>query len=115
MLLADTNKILLYNKTTDMRKSINGLSIIISQELEENPTDGGMYVFYNKQYDKIKILYWYKNGFSLLYRRLEKKRFKLGQIIDKKMISYAELVMIFEGVDIKKVRRFKSLKYSRFT
>ena len=48
-------------------------------------------------------------------RRLEKKRFKLGQIIDKKMISYAELVMIFEGVDIKKVRRFKSLKYSRFT
>ena len=66
MLLADTNKILLYNKTTDMRKSINGLSIIISQELEENPTDGGMYVFYNKQYDKIKILYWYKNGFSLL-------------------------------------------------
>ena len=115
MLLADTNKILLYYKTTDMRKSINGLSIIISEDLGRNPTDGGIYVFYNKQYDKIKILYWYKNGFSLLYRRLEKQRFKLSQIMDKKMISYGELVMIFEGVDIKKVRRFKPLKYNKFT
>jgi len=61
---------------TDMRKSINGLSIIVSEQLGCNPYDGSVFVFCNRGRDKLKILYWEHNGFWLAYRRLEKGKFK---------------------------------------
>ena len=67
-MLPNNCQILLYNKTVDMRKSIDGLSIIISEHLHLNPSDGSIHIFYNKQYDKLKMLYWHKNGFNLLYK-----------------------------------------------
>ncbi|WP_141235615.1 IS66 family insertion sequence element accessory protein TnpB [Pseudoalteromonas sp. NBT06-2] len=60
---------------TDMRKSINGLSIIVAEQLELDPLNQAWYVFCNKQRDKLKILFWDTNGFWLYYRRLEQGRF----------------------------------------
>ena len=54
-MLPNNCQILLYNKTVDMRKSIDGLSIIISEYLHLNPSDGSIHIFYNKQYDKLKM------------------------------------------------------------
>ena len=71
-------EILLYNLPTDMRKSINGLSILVHEELSENPgCIGKVYVFCNRSRDKIKLLYWDGNGFCLLYKRLDKGRFRI--------------------------------------
>ncbi|MCH2057863.1 MAG: IS66 family insertion sequence element accessory protein TnpB [Thalassotalea sp.] len=61
---------------TDMRKSINGLSIIVAEQLELDPLNQAWYVFCNKQRDKLKILFWDTNGFWLYYRRLEQGRFQ---------------------------------------
>ena len=49
---------------TDMRKSINGLSIIVAEQLELDPLNQAWYVFCNKQRDKLKILFWDTNGFG---------------------------------------------------
>jgi transposase len=57
---------------TDMRKSINSLSLIVSDVLEMDPLSRPWFVFCNRPRDKLKILFWDTNGFWLYYRHLEK-------------------------------------------
>ena len=60
---------------TDMRKSINTLSILVSDILKMNPCSGHLFLFRSRRGDKIKILYYEENSFTLWYRRLERGRF----------------------------------------
>jgi transposase len=113
-MLPNNCQILLCNKTVDMRKSIDGLSIIISEHLNLNPSDGSIHIFYNKQYDKLKMLYWHKNGFNLLYKRLEKERFKIPKLVAARCITYEQLRWLFDGLDIDQITGFKPLKYSKY-
>jgi len=69
-------KVYLVTGFTDMRKSINGLSIIVSESLSLDPLSQAWFVFCNKQRNKLKILFWDTNGFWLYYRRLEQGRFQ---------------------------------------
>ena len=59
----------------DMRKSIDTLCMIISEELKMNPIDGSLFLFRGKSDNKLKALYYETNCFTLWYRRLEKGRF----------------------------------------
>lgn len=80
MWLTGDLKVWLYSNPTDMRKSIDGLSIIISEKLSKNPCGPDLFVFYNNAKNKLKILYYDKNGFCLWYKRLEKGRFLLPNL-----------------------------------
>ena len=60
---------------TDMRKQINGLSIIVSENLAMDPFGGNLFLFCNRKRRILKILYWDKNGFCLWLKRLEKDKF----------------------------------------
>jgi len=63
-MLSDVNlKVYLATGSTDMRKSINGLSILISECLELNPLSGNLFAFCNRKKNIIKILYRDRNGF----------------------------------------------------
>ena len=66
----------LYRKFVDFRKSINGLAAIIEAETDLLLGSGALFLFTNKQRDKIKVLYWDTTGFALWYKRLEKATFK---------------------------------------
>lgn len=61
---------------TDLRKSIDGLSIIVQESFKLDPFSRNLYVFCNRKRDKIKILEWDTSGFWLHYKRLEKDHFK---------------------------------------
>lgn len=61
---------------TDMRKSINGLSAIVEGSFELDPFDGALFVFCNRNRDRVKILEWDVDGFWLYFKRLEKGRFR---------------------------------------
>lgn len=61
--------------TTDMRKSIDGLAAIAQYSFDLDPFDTSLFVFCNKDRNKLKILQWDNNGFWLYYRRLERGRF----------------------------------------
>ena len=58
-----------------MRKSFDGLSGLINNELKKNPLSGDVFIFINKRRDRIKLLIWDRTGFWLFYKRLEKGRF----------------------------------------
>ena len=78
MKLDDLNlpQIYLYREVVDFRKSINGLAAIVASETDFSFASGALFLFTNKQKDKIKILYWDETGFALWYKRLEKDKFK---------------------------------------
>lgn len=61
---------------TDLRKSIDGLAMIVQESFKLDPFSKSLFVFCNRKQDKIKILQWDHNGFWLYYKRLEKGRFK---------------------------------------
>lgn len=69
-------EIYLYRESVDFRKSINGLAAIIENDTDLPLGSGALFLFINKQRDKIKVLYWDKTGFALWYKRLEKAKYK---------------------------------------
>ena len=95
-----TEQVYLATGFTDMRKSINGLSIIVSEQLGFNPYNGSVFVFCNHARDKLKILYWEHNGFWLAYRRLEKGKFKWPMAGEGNIISLSlrELQWLLAGL-----------------
>lgn len=60
---------------TDLRKSIDGLAVLVKESFQLDPFSSGLFVFCNRKKDKLKILHWEHNGFWLYYRRLEKGKF----------------------------------------
>lgn len=98
---------------TDMRKSINGLSIIVAQHFELDPFSGHLFVFCNRCRNIMKILYWDRNGFCLWHKRLEKDKFKWPESPGETfMIDERELMWLMEGLDLKQQTAHKRLKYS---
>ena len=72
----DIEHVWLARDPVDFRKGINGLSIVVEEQLAHDPFSGQLFVFINKARDKIKALYWERSGFCLWQKRLEKERFK---------------------------------------
>ncbi|WP_164711751.1 IS66 family insertion sequence element accessory protein TnpB [Vibrio zhugei] len=66
----------LYREFVDFRKSINGLALLIESDTDLELGSGALFLFTNKQRDKIKVLYWDQTGYALWYKRLEKAKFK---------------------------------------
>jgi transposase len=61
---------------TDMRKSIDGLAVLVKERFKLDPFSNCLFVFCNRNRDKLKILHWEHNGFWLFYRRLEEGKFE---------------------------------------
>ena len=111
----DSVKVLIYNQPVDMRRAIDGLSTTVAEQLRESPTSGTLYVFYSRGKDKLKVLYWERNGFCLFYKRLEKGRFQLPAPGSKTMtISKQQLRWLLEGLDISKIKGHARLTYDIF-
>ena len=98
--------------STDMRKAINSLSILVEATLRLDPFSGHLFVFCNRGQTILKVLYWDRNGFCLWQKRLEKHRFKWPRNSDEVMeIGAQELSFILEGLDIQTVRPLEELNY----
>jgi len=98
----------------DFRKSIAGLSVLVEQELELNPFGSALYVFINRQRDKIKVLYWHRNGFCLWLKRLETDKFawpKDGESATQ-TIALQEFEWLLEGFDLWRNQPHKTLHFT---
>jgi transposase len=95
-------EVFLYRDFVDFRKSINGLSLIVEQQMMLSPLTGSVFVFCNKGRDKLKVLYWDKTGFALWYKRLEKDKFKWPKKLNDTSLNLTEqqLHWLFDGFDV---------------
>ncbi|MFO7901154.1 MAG: IS66 family insertion sequence element accessory protein TnpB [Pirellulaceae bacterium] len=94
-------KVYLAQGHTDMRCQIHGLAAWVEDVLQADPFSSLLFVFCNRARDKIRVLVWYRNGFWLLYWRLEKQRFWWPPGTDQGAMEFSvrELQWLLEGLD----------------
>ena len=96
-------KIYFGTQLVDMRNGIDGLRTVVEQALKKDPYEGHLFVFVGKAKDKIKILYWNKNGFVLHLKRLEKGRFQMPDVDERRTkveMEATQLAMLLDGIDL---------------
>ncbi len=97
---------------TDMRKSINGLSILVADQLDLDPLSGHLFAFCNRKRDIIKVLYWDRNGFCLFHKRLERDRFKWPETAESVLnIHGHELSWLLDGLSVYQHEAHQQLSY----
>jgi transposase len=98
----EPSDVYLHLEAVDFRKSINGLVVVVEQQLELSPLSDALFIFSNKKRDKLKILYWDKTGFALWYKRLEKHRFKWPRdnALSRLVLSEQQLNWLLDGYDV---------------
>lgn len=92
----------LCSEPVDFRKAIGGLSVLVEQAFGLDPFAPALYVFTNRHRNRIKILYWERNGFCLWQKRLERQKFRWPQAPMSKTLTLTgqELNWLLDGFDI---------------
>ena len=109
-----TVRIYLCAGSTDMRKGFDSLASLVESSLALDPFSGHLFVFRSRRGDRIKILYWDRDGYAMWYKRLERGNVRFPaapQATGHVEIKAADLMMILDGVDLGSVRRQR--RYSR--
>ena len=92
-------QIWVYSQPLDFRKQLNGLIDVVLSELSKVPNDGSIYIFRNKQKNKLKLLLWDRNGYFMGYKRLEKGRFDFPVCQDAPItMTQDELYALISGM-----------------
>ena len=91
---------------TDMRKSINGLALLVEENFRLDLFTGSLFAFCNRKRDRVKIIYWDRNGFCLWMKRLEKEVFRWPESeMEVIEISQTALGWLLHGLDLKQAHR----------
>lgn len=99
-------KIFVHPGITDMRKAVNGLSIIVTDDMNLDPCDKAIFLFCNRNKKLIKALYWDRNGFCLWQKRLEKDHFPWPSSKEEATeLSLKEFEMLLDGIDFFKAHK----------
>jgi transposase len=106
--LTSSHRYHLYRGYTDMRKSFDGLSGIVQNQLGRNPASGEVFIFINRPRNRIKLLHWEYGGFTLYYKRLETGTFELPSFEDDALyctLPWHQLVMMVDGISMRVINR----------
>lgn len=99
----DELKVFAYTPPADMRRGINGLSGIVREQLQEDPTDGSLFLFINRRRDRMKLLHFCNGGFWLYYRVLEAGTFEVLKSLGDECrleMDVTQLSMLLAGVSL---------------
>ena len=101
-------RVWLYTHPTDMRKSYDGLSALVKNQLQEDPLSGQLFVFINRKGTQTKILYFDRSGYCIWSKRLEQGTFRHHwQDAVKHSLCWTDLKMLLEGIDLSSVQKHK--------
>ena len=115
MLFGFTDKIWFYREPVDFRRQIDGLMLIVADQLQLDPTSGHLFIFRNKSGNKIKMLWWERTGFWLFYKRLERGRFCFPSSGDATwLLNKDQLGWLLSGLDITKHKQQTAITASNF-
>ena len=78
-------RVLVATEPVDGRKGADSLMVIVRDVFREDPLGGHLFVFFSKRYDRVRIVYWDRNGYAMWSKRLERGRFKPGLSSDGRL------------------------------
>lgn len=107
--LGSSHRFLLYDGPCDMRKSFDGLCGLVTSTMQRQPTSGEVFIFLNRSRTHIKLLHWESGGFVLYYKRLEQGTFAPSSTTKNNQLTWADLVLMIEGIQV-----IKSIRKKRF-
>ena len=95
---------------TDMRLSIDGLCAIVEHQLHMDPRKSAVYLFCGRRCDRIKLLMWDRDGFLLLYKRMEVEgRFRWPRNqTEARLLTWQQFDWLMSGLEIEQPKAFKS-------
>jgi len=103
-------RIWLATQPADMRCGFDRLAELAQAVTSQNPMDGHLFLFRGRGGDRLKILYWDRDGYALWYKRLEEGVFRLPRIDgDARSVELraSELAMLLDGIDLRSIKRMK--------
>lgn len=110
--IGPTVRVFLSTQPTDMRKSFDSLFALVESVIQQDPFSGHLFLFRNRNRDRVKILYWDHDGLAIWYKRLEKGCFQLPTDLHTSTdppraceIRRDELLMLLGGIDLANVKR----------
>ncbi len=102
-------RIYLCVQTVDMRKGFDTLAMLVREHFGCDPLSGHLFVFASKGRSRIKLLYWDRDGFVIIYKRLEQGTFKLPKALNSEIkaleIDTTDMVALLSGFELVKVKR----------
>lgn len=107
-------RVYLCTTATDMRKGFDGLQTLVRQVFQRDPVDGHLFLFVNRRKDRLKMLWWDRDGMALFYKRLEAGTYQLPNASDDSAgmeIDATDLALMLNGIDVRSAKRRK--RYSR--
>jgi transposase len=96
-------RVFVATERVDGRKGMDGLSALLRSQFAEDPLSGTLFVFFSRRADRVRVLYWDRDGYVLLTKRLEKGVYRLpwraeqGRVV----IEAAELLLVLEGIELR--------------
>ena len=113
----DVERVYLHRAPVDMRKQMDGLSILAQEVIQQDPMSGSMFVFINARRNKLKILVWERNGFIVWYKRLEQQRFHWprGSAESVLTLTGQQLHWLLDGYDVWRMKPHEVLHFSVFS
>jgi transposase len=105
--LSASARVYLASEPVDMRRGHDGLFDIV-RGWGLDAFNGDLFAFVGKRRDRVKILVWHRGGFVLLYKRLEKGRFRIPTVkpgMNRAVLDATELTMLLDGIDLSRVKR----------
>jgi transposase len=109
----DFDSLFIHRVPVDMRKSINGLSVIVQEEMKLDIKSSALFIFTNKKRTHMKILYFDKSGFALWLKRLEESKFSWPKNFEEDVveINATDFELLLEGINI--WTRFEKLHFEK--
>ena len=105
----DSNvSVYIWQGAMDMRVSFDRLSMFIKENIGGSSIRSSLYVFLSRSRDRVKILYWDRDGYALWYKRLEAGVFKVEQRLEYEEITGVDLSELLAGMDLSRIKLRKS-------
>lgn len=108
--VASTTRVYLYMQAVDMRRSYDGLHAIVQANFQRDIQLGDYFMFINRRRDRVKILWWDRDGLAIFMKRLEAGTIQVPRTSSQSkslVIDHAQLSMLLSGIDVSNIKRRK--------
>ena len=111
-------RIYLYAQNVDMRKSFDGLHAIVQSEFQRDVRLGDLFLFLNRRLDRLKLIYWDRDGLAIWMKRLERGTFQRPQCppdADHVALDATDLAILLSGIELASVKRRRRYSFAPAT